>query len=249
MSVAAIYQIVTPFTEADLPGLRYEQTGDTIMLTCLGHFPQRLQRFDHNDWRIANAPIGQAAAKPATASAVATANYVDTVNGGYTEQDYQYAVSSVDEATGREGEATDTGVVQNDLGTRPGSPDGNFNTITWDAVAGALLYRVYRKKNGNYGYVGSVNATEALDAETGGGDGRAPGRPAHGLGDIHRRDQRALGRRQDRVRAKSGGGIEGRAAGAADERQGQNGGGDQEQAGHRAALHDAPGAGRAASVA
>lgn len=156
MSIAAIYQIETPFSSDVLSSLRYEQTADGVVLTVIGMAPQRLRRFDHNDWRMDDAPIGVATAKPATATATATANHTDQINGGYTEQDYQYSVTAVNASTGRESEPTDTNVVQNDLGTRPGSPLGNFNTVTWAAVPDAELYRVYRLKNGERGFVGNT---------------------------------------------------------------------------------------------
>lgn len=156
MAVAAIYQIETIYNSNDMLSLRYEQTADGVVLTVIGRPPQRLRRFDHNYWIIDNAPIGIASPKPGTASATATANHTDQINGGYTEQDYQYAVTAVDGSTGRESEPTDTNEVQNDLGTRPGSPLGNFNTITWAAVTGAELYRVYRLKNGSYGFIGTT---------------------------------------------------------------------------------------------
>lgn len=163
MSAAAIFQLETPFSEAEIANVRYDQSLDGLVLTHMAHPPQLLRRFDHNDWRIADAPIGVAAGQPATATATATVAYNDTVNGGYTEQDYQYAVTAVDDETGREGEPTDTLVVANDLGTRPGSPLGNFNKIVWDAVTGAGEYRVYRKKNGSYGYLGTVDAGGTLE--------------------------------------------------------------------------------------
>lgn len=33
---------------------------------------------------------------------------------------------------------------------------GNYNTVTWSAVAGALRYNVYKKSNGLYGYIGQT---------------------------------------------------------------------------------------------
>lgn len=40
--------------------------------------------------------------------------------------------------------------------------DGAFNTLTWTAVAGAGSYRVYKKENGLFGFIGEVLATEQL---------------------------------------------------------------------------------------
>jgi len=159
MSIAAIFQLTTPYSDTQLSELGYEQSLDGFVLTHMSYAPRRLRRFDHNDWRIDSAPIGVAGAQPATAIVSRTRNYTDNVNGGYTEQNYQYGVTAVDLTTGRESPPTDTLSVLNDLGTRPGSPLGNFNTIVWDAVANAEVYRIYSKKNGSYGYIGTTDAS------------------------------------------------------------------------------------------
>ena len=40
--------------------------------------------------------------------------------------------------------------------------DGAYNTITWNTVAGADHYRVYRDKGGIYGYIGETR-TNSID--------------------------------------------------------------------------------------
>ena len=41
--------------------------------------------------------------------------------------------------------------------------DGAFNTITWDAVLGAGLYRVYRNQGGIWAYIGQTSDTKIID--------------------------------------------------------------------------------------
>jgi len=154
MSVAVIYSLVTPFADTQLVNVGYEQTGDGIVLTHLDHPPQLLQRYGHNDWRIGAAPIGVASAAPATVTTTRTNPNASESADGYVESQHQYAVSAVMAATNRESQVTDGGEVDNDITVK-----GNFNTTTWSAVTGALEYRVYRKKNGSYGYIGTVLAT------------------------------------------------------------------------------------------
>ncbi len=158
MGAAAIYEVPHVFTADELEAIRYEQSADTMLFAHLAHPLQRLRRFSHNDWRWDAAPIGTAPDKPATASAVATVTFSNPADDGYTAQSYQYAVTVVSEASGRESEPRDAAAVTNDLGTRPGAPSGNFNTITWAAVTGADYYRIYKKRNGAYGYMGQVPA-------------------------------------------------------------------------------------------
>lgn len=41
--------------------------------------------------------------------------------------------------------------------------DGSYNTIRWNAVAGAGLYRVYRDQGGVWAYVGQTDTTQIID--------------------------------------------------------------------------------------
>ena len=41
--------------------------------------------------------------------------------------------------------------------------DGSYNTITWNAVKGAGLYRVYRDQGGIWAYVGQTDTTKIID--------------------------------------------------------------------------------------
>lgn len=160
MPIAAIYQIETPFTEGHLRAISYEQTGDGLVLVVRGVHPQLLRRFGHADWRLEDAPIGTTATAPAAVDAVVTNPNNSESADGYVESPHQYAVSAVRELDGRESQVTDSSIINNDITVK-----GNFNTITPDAVAGTSEYRVYRKKNGSYGYIGTLlpPATDFVD--------------------------------------------------------------------------------------
>ncbi len=47
-----IYEVPTPYQVADLDGLRFETSGDTIFITHPDYKPRLLQRFGETDWRI-----------------------------------------------------------------------------------------------------------------------------------------------------------------------------------------------------
>lgn len=47
-----IYEVPTPYQVADLDGLRFETSGDTIFITHPDYQPRLLQRFGETDWRI-----------------------------------------------------------------------------------------------------------------------------------------------------------------------------------------------------
>lgn len=46
----AVYEFAHPYTEADLPGLRYQQVNNAIYITCPGYQPRVLTRSGHTSW-------------------------------------------------------------------------------------------------------------------------------------------------------------------------------------------------------
>lgn len=152
MGAAAIYQTPTVFTAAELEAIRYEQSADVMVFGHLSHPLQRLRRYAHNDWRWDDALIGSGLTPPVGVNVVATINEPDP-DKGYVAQTYSYAVTVVDEATGQESVASAIDTDTNDLGIH-----GNWNTITWTAVAGASEYRIYAERSGAYGYIGTAIA-------------------------------------------------------------------------------------------
>lgn len=63
---------------------------------------------------------------------------------------YSYQVTALD-GSGNESYASAPGTCQNNLNTA-----GNYNTITFPAVAGAIRYNVYKLSYGIYGFIGQV---------------------------------------------------------------------------------------------
>jgi len=48
----APYEIVTPYLEADLPGLKFVQSADVMFIVHPGHAPRKLSRLAHDDWKL-----------------------------------------------------------------------------------------------------------------------------------------------------------------------------------------------------
>ncbi|MER9628382.1 hypothetical protein [Mesorhizobium sp. M0296] len=69
-----------------------------------------------------------------------------------------YVVAAVDEDTGEESLPSNELTLKNDM-----SFQGNRNRLSWDAVAGASAYIVYRNDNGVFGYIGRSEATTFTD--------------------------------------------------------------------------------------
>jgi hypothetical protein len=50
---SAAYEIVSPWSTADLPMLQCEQSKDVLYILCPGHVPQKLSRTGNTDWTLA----------------------------------------------------------------------------------------------------------------------------------------------------------------------------------------------------
>jgi len=71
---------------------------------------------------------------------------------------YRYKISAIDDDSGEESLPTAAYTMVNDLLFA-----GNKNMLTWDAVAGASAYIIYRQDNGQYGYVGRSETADFTD--------------------------------------------------------------------------------------
>lgn len=148
MSVAAIYELATPFSETDLASLKFEQTADLVVISRMGMPVKRLRRFGHSNWKLDNAPIGPTVQPPASVT-------VGVVNPKSGDEDYvgegkTYVVTSVTEE-GQESVPSPSGSGINDLNLK-----GDHNVITWPIVPGIRTYKVYEHRSGMYGYLGTV---------------------------------------------------------------------------------------------
>jgi hypothetical protein len=50
----AIYELVTPYTEAEIPRLQFSQDADVVTITHRSHDTKTLSRLDHDDWVLAD---------------------------------------------------------------------------------------------------------------------------------------------------------------------------------------------------
>src|SRR5207248_1744480 len=60
----AIYEIPSPYTTADLPGLRFVQSNDTITFTHASRWIRELKRSTETRWTITKVAIGPSVAAP-----------------------------------------------------------------------------------------------------------------------------------------------------------------------------------------
>lgn len=137
----AIYEILSPYTEAELPELQYVQSADVVTIVHPSHPPYELQRFANNHWTLTPITFGAAIAKPTGVVATPT-----DFHGG---RDCTYVVTAVSD-TGEESLASDPT-------TAHATPLADLPNDLAGTAAGATTYNVYRSDFGAsvYGFIGS----------------------------------------------------------------------------------------------
>jgi hypothetical protein len=149
------YEIETPYIEADLFDIHYVQSADVMTLVHPNYPPKELRRYGATDWRLVDIKFGSSLPAPTGLSAT------QTINKNVTNpKDYKrtYAVTAL-LADGTEESVRSSPVT---IDCNPYG-DGSYNTITWNAVKGAGLYRVYRDQGGIWAYVGQTDTTKIID--------------------------------------------------------------------------------------
>ena len=143
---AVIYEISTPYVQADLPLVKHVQTADIMTLVHPTYPVYDLKRFSPTDWRLELAVFEPQIDAPTNIN-VSPETAASTT--------WEYRVTSIDKDSLEESLPSDGSTSTGDT-----TPD---NTITWTAEAKAGRYAVYRKENGLYGWVGETTETTFRD--------------------------------------------------------------------------------------
>ncbi|GAB5471752.1 MAG: hypothetical protein Kilf2KO_47820 [Rhodospirillales bacterium] len=151
--VARVYRLATAYAAADLPDLTWVQSADVMYLVHPNHPVRKLSRSGHTAWTLETVTFAPAVAAPSGLAASATYAQAGT------DTTYGYRVTAIAEDSGEEGLASAAATCVNDL-----SLAGNSNRITWNAVAGAGRYDVYKDDNGIFGYIGGTEGLAFTDA-------------------------------------------------------------------------------------
>jgi hypothetical protein len=161
-TVDRVYTIASPFTGAEVFGIKYAQAIDIMILCHPNHAPLVLTIVAFDDWTIAGATFGTTIAQPVITS------FFSTLSSGAVF--YSYVVTAIsadgDESIG----SIPVGnvIAIQDLRTTPGS-----NSINWLPVAGAVSYNVYKSDISYfgaipagvpYGFIGNVTGNQLIDS-------------------------------------------------------------------------------------
>lgn len=141
-----IYEIPTPYVSADLPTLKYSQSGDIITITHPNYAPRYLSRTGHTTWVLELATFAPSISAPGS-----------VVNSGAAGTATEWAVTAVKDGSYEES------LRSSSTGSSASPSSGSPITVSWGAVTGAVEYNVYKKKNGVWGFIGTTTAISFID--------------------------------------------------------------------------------------
>lgn len=149
------YEVETPYMFDDIAGIHYVQSADVVTLVHPRHAPMELRRYGATDWRLTQISFGSELEPPKNLKVVQSISSSVSNKEDYTRE---YAVTSLKADGSMESERSESVEIKcNPYG------DGAYNTISWDSVEGAGLYRIYRNQGGVWAYIGQTEATTIVD--------------------------------------------------------------------------------------
>jgi hypothetical protein len=141
-----IFEIPTPYLEADLQDLNVIQSADVVVITHQTYPVRELRRTAHTGWTI---PL-------VTFAPTITAPTGLAVSGGAGTTD-QWVVTTV------KSDSFEESLPTSPVGASSKATLGSPRTLTWTAVTGAQEYNVYKNINGIYGFIGVAGSTTFVD--------------------------------------------------------------------------------------
>jgi hypothetical protein len=111
-TVAEVYEITTPYQEADLNDIQFVQSADIITLVHPSYAPRELSRTGNTSWTLSTISFGPTIARPA----------VTSVTGSAGSTIYRYRVTAIDADTGEESYASYTSALKTITGATQANP-------------------------------------------------------------------------------------------------------------------------------
>ena len=152
------FELVTPFTEAELWDINFSQSADVMIMVNTLRKPQKLSRLGHDNWTIADLSLVPSIIPPASATATAVAGVGAT-------QVWKYQITAIKD--------DGSNAIEESLPVTSGAITVFATTLTgnlvWPAAAGATYYNVYKDSTGGgiYGFIGRSAALAFSDVNIG----------------------------------------------------------------------------------
>lgn len=148
------FVLATPFTRDELFAIRFTQSADVMDMVHPNHKPQKLRRFDHDNWTISDAVLVPGIAAPSSATATAT-------GGTGATQGWRYQITAIkDDGSNALDESLP--VTSNAITVFASTLQGS---VVWPTVVGANYYNIYKDNAGAgiYGFIGRSTALSFTD--------------------------------------------------------------------------------------
>jgi hypothetical protein len=155
MPADGTYEIPNGYAQADIMGIHYTQSNDTLTLVHPNYPVAEVRRYGATNWQLSLPTFTIPSWAPTACTAAVTSPHTSSWN----PFNAQYCVTTVQQTDLQESVSTAaSSVVSNDLTLL-----GNVNTITWTAPAsppllGIARYNVYKFLNGLWGFIGQAAA-------------------------------------------------------------------------------------------
>lgn len=153
-----VTDVVTTYTESELPQIQYAQFADTLTICHPNHAPAELKRTGTSTWTLGDISVARQPGVP-TGLAFLVAP-LTTADATHQVKPWEWVCTSV---VGDE-ESAPCAALSSTCQVAPDRPV----TVGVSAVGGAVLYYWYRGRYGIWGYVGSSVAPSFID------DGQVP---------------------------------------------------------------------------
>lgn len=134
------YEIETPYAEADLPGLAYAQSADTMYLVHRGYAPRTLTRTGHTAWILASIPFVPRTATPTGLTAT------PSIPG---DKEYRFRVTAQGEMDESLGSAEVSCLSREDLD----SSSTYYIDLDWSEQSDAGVFNVWQYIHGVWAFL------------------------------------------------------------------------------------------------
>jgi len=142
----SIYEIPTPYLEANLETIKYNQSLDVVTLTHKSYAVRELRRSGHTSWTLSLVVFAPSQAAPTSPT-----------NSGAAGSVTEWVITAVNSETFEES------LQSSATGSSATPSSGSPITVSWTAASGAGEYNVYKKINGVYGFIGVAIGTSFID--------------------------------------------------------------------------------------
>lgn len=149
--MGGIVEVNTPYAEEDLYDLNFSQSNDICTITHEDYEPQELRRTAFNVFSLVDIVVNPNITAPTISIPTGTGS-----NAGETEQAYKVAAVDVN---GVESLPSAQITNENNLDVA-----GDKLVIEWQEVVGADAYVVYKRRAGNFGFMGFVRQEDVFSA-------------------------------------------------------------------------------------